>query len=78
MHAQKIRGFRYHNEPNVGYLDNYESFASSLKLFHFITGDRQVYAEVTWEKPLNLDHIPHKSVIYEVVAQADLFGDSGI
>ena len=48
-----------------------------LTLFRFKTGDRQVYAEVTWEKPLNLDHISHKSVIYEVVAQADLFGDSG-
>jgi hypothetical protein len=39
--------------------------------------DKNFVAEVSWQKPLNLDYIPHKSVIYEVVAQADLFGDSG-
>ena len=49
-----------------------------LSVLSFVSADKQLFAEVTWSQPLNLDYIPHKSVIYEVVAQADLFGDSGI
>ena len=48
-----------------------------LSVLSFVSADKQLFAEVTWSQPLNLDYIPHKSVIYEVVAQADLFGDSG-
>jgi hypothetical protein len=46
-------------------------------MFDLCLGDRQLYAEVSWEKPLNLDYIRYKSIVYEVVAQADLFGITG-
>lgn len=40
------------------------------------SGGKNIVAQVRWQKPLNLEHIRHKSVIYEIVVQADMYGDS--